>query len=376
MPLFEKTDCNTGRQACVDVAKVAAIVFMVAIHCMMYGGAELSSGVGLLFDCVFGGAMAAPVFMACMGIGVAYSRKNDAATLLRRGFRMLVAAYIFNAVRAAAYLPLGYFSGDVAHYHRFVLLFLLVDILQFAGMALMLLALLRKLGARTRTVAMVSVAMSLAGSCVAEKVGWLVKTVHTGILALDVPLSLVAGVVSDNCSYPEFPLVYSAFPLLNWFVFVAFGLAIGKLLRRCRNTDRLFAIATPPALLLFVFTTILGMKGGSPIRLFEDEEAFYFMSIIDVLLVAFPAIVFMLGAGHFIGKALNGKAADLVQRTSSDLNRIYLVHWPIVMWVVDAGIHQICGFQMGVWTLLVISFAVLAVSAALSRLRPFSNLKL
>ncbi len=46
------------------------------------------------------------------------------------------------------------------------------------------------------------------------------------------------------------------------------------------------------------------------------------------------------------------------------------------MWVVDAGIHQICGFQMCVWTLLAISFAVLAVSAALSRLRPFSNLKL
>ena len=83
--IFGKKECNTGRQMFVDVAKVAAIVFMVADHCMMYGGADVEQGLALFVDGVLGGGPAAPVFMGCMGIGVAYSRRNDAGSLARRG---------------------------------------------------------------------------------------------------------------------------------------------------------------------------------------------------------------------------------------------------------------------------------------------------
>ena len=96
MKLFSQSDCNTGRQTGVDAAKVLAIVFMVACHTMMYGGdVDLEHGLGMWFACILGGAPAAPVFMACMGIGVAYGRHTDAATLARRGLRMLVVSYIF-----------------------------------------------------------------------------------------------------------------------------------------------------------------------------------------------------------------------------------------------------------------------------------------
>ena len=361
---------------CIDVAKVAAIIFMVADHCMMYGGASVEQGLGFFTDSLLGGPLAAPVFMACMGIGVAYSRRNDAASLFRRGWRILAASYILNAVRAAVYLPLGWFGGDAMYYHKFVHLFFVVDILQFAGMALMLLSLLRKLNAGVRTVATVALAMSFAGSLVSEQAGWIVNAVHTDILAIDVPLSLIVGLHGYNIAYPETPFVYSAFPLLNWFVFVAFGLVAGTLLRCCRNTDKLFAVATPPALLLFVGNTIWGMDDSTLIHFYDTEESFYYVSIVDALLVCIPAVVAMLGAGHFAGKALKGKAAALVQRTASDLNRIYLIHWIFVMWVVDALLQRICAIEMSAFTLLLVSFAVVAASASLSRFRPFSRIKL
>ena len=376
MKLFSQSDCNTGRQTGVDAAKVLAIVFMVACHTMMYGGdVDLEHGLGMWFACILGGAPAAPVFMACMGIGVAYGRHTDAATLARRGLRMLVVSYIFNAVRAGANPLLGLFGGDTMHYHLFLYLFFFVDILQFAGVALLLLALLRRCRVGVAGTVGLSLAMSLAGSLVAENVGWLVQKIHTGILALDAPLALLVGTITPGGA-PETPLVYSAFPLLNWFVFVALGLAIGKALRRCRDLDRLYALATPPAAILFIVFTIWGLKGGAPVHLYDSEEGYYYLTLVDALLVGLPAIVLMLGIGHFAGKALKGRAANLVLRISSDLNRIYLIHWIFVLWVVNALLYRTCGLKMSSLTLLVISFVILALSAVLARCRPFSRFKL
>ena len=112
------------------------------------------------------------------------------------------------------------------------------------------------------------------------------------------------------------------------------------------------------------------------IHFYDSEESFYYLSIVDVLLVGLPAAVFMLGAGHFVGKLLRGKVAVLIQRTSADLNRIYLIYWVFVMWIVDVLVHRACNIQMSTFALLIVSFVVLAVSAIIVRHRPFSKFKL
>lgn len=135
-------------------------------------------------------------------------------------------------------------------------------------------------------------------------------------------------------------------------------------------------VATPPAAILFIVFTIWGLKGGAPVHLYDSEEGYYYLTLVDALLVGLPAIVLMLGIGHFAGKALKGRAANLVLRTSSDLNRIYLIHWIFVLWVVNALLYRTCGLKMSSLTLLVISFVILALSAVLARCRPFSRFKL
>lgn len=76
-----KDRVNTGRQPELDVAKVAAILYMVVIH--VY---EEMSVVNYwvrpdsLFRTVLeflGGPLAAPVFMFAMGVGMVYTRHRS-----------------------------------------------------------------------------------------------------------------------------------------------------------------------------------------------------------------------------------------------------------------------------------------------------------
>lgn len=55
---------------------------------MVHGMADLDSGLGYFFDSIAGSQFGAPVFMLCMGIGITYSRKNDAATIVKRDLKI------------------------------------------------------------------------------------------------------------------------------------------------------------------------------------------------------------------------------------------------------------------------------------------------
>ena len=75
--LFSKEEVNTGRQWSFDFAKVVAIVGMVLVHTFIYIWDEdgLEQGFQYRLNNIYGGVLAAPVFMFAMGVGVAYSRR-------------------------------------------------------------------------------------------------------------------------------------------------------------------------------------------------------------------------------------------------------------------------------------------------------------
>lgn len=61
----------------MDLMKVISIVFMIFIHTFEIGNIDLSHGIGYFLDSISGAQYAAPVFMFCMGGGIAYSRNQD-----------------------------------------------------------------------------------------------------------------------------------------------------------------------------------------------------------------------------------------------------------------------------------------------------------
>lgn len=135
---------NTRRQVNIDLAKCIAIVFMVLIHVMMYFEANLESGFGFFADDFLGGFMAAPVFMCAMGLGLAFSHRQQPEHIMCRGMDLLIIGYLLNFLRS---LPLNIvYLLEQEPVEEIICLLVFGDILQFAGLALLLFGLLRKFG--------------------------------------------------------------------------------------------------------------------------------------------------------------------------------------------------------------------------------------
>lgn len=91
---------NTGRQQEVDMARVLAIVTMVFIH--VFEIIEPHLEFEEWFHCVIefiGGPLSGPVFMTAMGIGMAYSNRQEAPLFARRGVFPIAQGYWLNLLR-------------------------------------------------------------------------------------------------------------------------------------------------------------------------------------------------------------------------------------------------------------------------------------
>jgi len=95
---------NNTRLIEVDVAKAFAIIYMVVDH--VYERMSVVDRIATLPDSALrniiefaGGPLGAPVFMFSMGIGMMYTRHNSPGDFMKRGLRLLIAAYILNLVR-------------------------------------------------------------------------------------------------------------------------------------------------------------------------------------------------------------------------------------------------------------------------------------
>ena len=359
MSLFSHSEINTGRQAAVDMAKFFAIVFMVIIHTIEGGDGNVDSGAGYFFDRVTGGLFAAPVFMAAMGIGIAYSRHADAGTMLRRGGKLLLAGYLLNAVRALPVLALVWLKGDDSYYARTVYELTANDILHFAGMAFLLMGLLKSLKLNMWWTFFVAAALSVTGH--------FVRMVDTGNFWLNLVLSPFVGVDSE--------LVYSFFPLLNWFMFVVAGYGMGWLIRRCKNLNRLFLLATPVAVIAFGAYVAYAVPNGWGMFGGGGPETFYQMRLPE-LGVCLICVVISLGVGHFLAMLLGGTVMPRVTRICTDLTRIYIVSWIIIMWLLYVPVTNYLEIELGIWPLVGIGIVIMGISVLLARVRPLSTLKI
>ncbi len=356
--LMGREEINTGRQMSVDLAKVFSIVFMVAIHTLEGGDADMERGIAYVVDSVLGAQFGAPVFMVCMGIGMTYSRRADAATMLQRGWRLFVAGYLLNVVRALPFMMIWGFNGDAEAGAQVVSELLDVDILQFAGMAFLLLSLLKRWGFNMWAAGLIAVVMSLTGG--------LLQGVDLGNMVLNVVLSPLIGIKSVE--------VTSDFPLLNWFIFVMAGYGMGKVIRRCGDLSRLFCWLLPVAALLYGAYAWYAIPRG--IGMFGSyEQLFYHMNLRDAL-VCVTAAVLAISLCHFLSRPLTEGLRAQVMRISSDITRIYVAQWIIIKWVVEALMTDTLELTLSTPQLLAVAAVILLLSICWARVKPMSDIKI
>ena len=242
---FSDSKVNAGRQQELDLLKALCVVGMIFVHVLLDLGKKVMPGVvdDYLTE-FFGGA----TFMISMGIGMCYMRRQTPSSYLIRGFGLLTIGQFLNILRNCLPNLIGYWVTGRQFFISNSLLILQADILTFAGLSFLLMALFKRLRLKNGAILLISVVMSLIAlfmwRALPAPYSWSVKPTHDSYLVSQI---LAFFVITNAESY---------FPLFCYFVFVAFGYFIGGYYPRIRDKDalanRIMAVCFPLAAIYYV----------------------------------------------------------------------------------------------------------------------------
>ncbi len=333
---------NRGRQPEIDCLKAFCIVPMIILH-TFETCAEDPGGfyhVVHLLEALTGAA----AFMLCMGIGTRYSRHQTPRDFARRGIGLLTATQLMYLLRdAAANLTAYWCTGNKIFAGRAMLVFE-VDIMTFAGLAFLLLALLRKLRAPGWAVFLTGVGMNIAGYVISK----LFRT--TEIYLLDQLLGCL--VVTEAESY---------FPLCCYFVFVAAGYWLGEIYQRIRDKDglstRVLAVCAPLAGGYYILRACVTIPW---LPAFFTTEQYILNPLTDAAANCLMALA-LLALFHKLLKRRGGEAPGFVNHLSKHINQYYRYSY-VMLSPVGTLLYALRGGRMpGVWIPLL--YALIVITA-------------
>ena len=146
---FSDEKVNTGRQPELDLLKALCVVGMIFVHVFL----DLGKGVmpGVLDDYMtefFGAA----TFMMCMGIGMCYAHRQSPGSYVARALGLLTIGQFLNILRNSLPNLIAYWITGKQFFIANSLLILQADILTFAGLSFLLMALFKKLKLKNGTI--------------------------------------------------------------------------------------------------------------------------------------------------------------------------------------------------------------------------------
>ena len=311
--LFSNERVNSGRQVELDLAKCLSICFMIFLHCYFVTAGFTNTISQFMIRAIaqfLGCPFAAPVFMFAMGVGMVYSRNQDPAYLIRRGVKLMLLGLVVNV--GEFFLPhflAGKLLGewDIFPIAGGLLLFC-IDILAFAGMAFILIGILRKLKVSAKGMVLIALILSIAGS--------LLRFHDFGS---NIP-NLIAGYFIGSAGG------FTAFPLFNWFIFPATGLLFGEYYIRCNDKKKLLCL-WPAGLVISIIYFVTSWT--RPEGFLSETHHYYFMTTIDAAFCLL-CVYGVIGFCYFVSRFLPDNAIKFISKTSGNLNAIYVIQWYLI----------------------------------------------
>lgn len=344
---FAKDPVNLGRQREWDIAKGMAIIMMLFSHAIeilsWFLEAEITHGTFWYgFDMIISGA--SPIFILCMGIGLSYTKKQSAKDMLHRAKNIAIIALLLEIARTAIPGFLEWLITGNPECIEYVYLFFEVDILPFAALAMLAIALFKKLNLKPWAMMLISVICSV--------VGQLLQGCSTGSRIGDIAVGFIWQ------SYDG-----TFFPFLNWLILPVSGYVIGNLWLRIKNKDTFFRWVTPISwvitILYFVSMVLIGewyyFSGG-------DYRCLGVIDAALMIVVCFSVI----GLGYYISK-LGGCIASWLESMGSRITSIYFIHWTIYCFLY---LFLVCTLEdyLAQWVIIPTAILVLIASDFLSRI--------
>ena len=354
--LFSDEKVNTGRQVELDIAKAFAIIFMVFLHTIMVVKAYspgLSSAYEFVFGNVLGRPYAAVIFMFCMGVGVVYSRHSQWDTMVKRGVTLYLLGILVNVFEffVPHFLAESLGIDPTPFTIDGGLLLFCVDILAFAGMAFILIGILRKLKVSAKGMVLIALMLSIAGS--------LLRFHDFGS---NIP-NLIAGYFIGSAGG------FTAFPLFNWFIFPAAGLLFGEYYIRCNDKKKLLR-AWPAALV--IATAYFVISWYIPNGFLSEIHHYYFMTTFDALFCIICNYG-VIGFCCFVSGFLSDGPVRFIAKMSGNLNPIYIVQWYLIPLTYIFIVYFNRDIVFGDLSLVII--ALLEIVAATAIAAAYKNIK-
>ena len=347
--LFSNEAVNSGRQAELDLAKCLAIFFMIFLHCLMVTSGfanDVSSFMQKGISQLLGGPFAAPVFMFSMGVGIVYSRNQEPTYLVKRGFKLMLLGLVVNI--GEFFLPhflAGKLLGewDIFPIAGGLLLFC-IDILAFAGMAMMLIGVLKKLNMSPVHMVIVGLVLSVLGSFL---------RFHD--FGSNVP-NLIAGYFIGSAGG------FTAFPLFNWFIFPAAGVLFGDYYKRCNDKKKLLRFWPLGLVISLVYFITSWFR---PEGFLSETHHYYFMTTIDAMF-CLMCIYGVIGMCYLISTFLPDPAIRFFSKTSGNLNALYVIQWFLIPLTYIFIVYFNRDIVFGDLSLVIISLLEIGAAAALA----------
>lgn len=299
----------------MDLARGLAIFFMVMIHVL----GEMSSTEvnGSIFGSVLtflGGPPAAPVFVFLMGSSLMLSRHNSARKTALRGVKLLFLAYLLNFFRE--YVP-----ASVALYFEIISkndlalgglssTLVVIDILHFAGLALIILSLLRKIFHKPMHYLLAAMAVALTSPFLWGKV--------SGHLIFDWLLTLLWGTGGEMVAFPIFP----------WLSYALLGMAFAQCLLQSTDQINYLKRTAIVGLYCLIFGTILISTN------YSYHVGDYWRSGPGSLLwISGFIVIFLYFCQKITTKITDNYLSNTLYFWSSNVTVFYVIHWIFIGWM-------------------------------------------
>ena len=309
---FSTAEVNTGRQIELDLAKAMIVVLMIWSH--VYD--ELSTGfvpsASFINTSWVGSLFMAPTFMFCMGIGMVYTCSNTPRDFASRGVKIFLTGLLLVFFRdvipgMGSYWILG---NEMALATQ--VCDLGVDILQFAALAFLMMALLRRLGLGYGKIFGVSILMSV--------VCFPLEGVQTECYAVDQLLGYFWGTETE-----------SYFPLFNWFIFVAAGCLFGKMYRRLQCKQAFHRVVLPVGLAVTAAYLWVCAFVDQSIFLQFSKRRFLAHKMLPDALMCVLCNMGLISLMYYAGRIVPARAAPVLTYPSKHINKFYCVSWVLIM---------------------------------------------
>lgn len=298
---------TTGRTETADLLKGIAVVLMIQVHIIELFASEgiYNSGIGklLLF---MGGPPVAPVFMVILGYFIAASKKKP-NQLIIRGLKIIALGMLLNLamnLNLIISVNKGLFQIDLLPY------IFGVDILQFAGISIIIIAILKKAFEK-------SLIFVFAGIILSAFLGHFLLNFVPNNLVLKYFSSLFYG--SSKWSY---------FPVFPWLSYPLAGIAFYQLKLRF---DFNFLNETKTKLLLgilfvvfFIFTMRYAISISSELPLYYHHGLIFVLW--TLVFLSFYSL-FMNEINHFAGRFILFR---YLKWLGENVTFIYIIQWIII----------------------------------------------